>query len=216
MTKPDSPQTVYSFFTAPSGPESINTFQDVEKSYENCVEDLAPLLHTHDGFLVACYSQHPLVPWLKDRLPRPKQATGIFEASIAYSLLLLHQSESFGIVSTGKVWEDMLSAGVKRLLGEQESSHFAGVETTGLNATDLHDAAPEVVREKVKEATKRLVGKGGVGAICLGCAGMSGMNEMIREAAVESLGAPSGSNIRIVDGVQAGVAWLHGALRMTF
>jgi hypothetical protein len=45
---------------------------------------------------------------------------------------------------------------------------------------------------------------------------MSGMGEMVREAAVEELGTDKGSDVRIVDGVQAGVAWLHGALRMTF
>jgi Asp/Glu/hydantoin racemase len=90
------------------------------------------------------------------------------------------------------------------------------VETTGLDATDLHDAAPEVVRRKVKEATKRLLRRGGAGVICLGCAGMSGMNEMIREAAVEEVGEVMGRRIRIVDGVQAGVAWLQGALRMAF
>jgi Asp/Glu/hydantoin racemase len=174
------------------------------------------MLESHDGFLVACYSQHPLVPWLKYRLPRSKQATGIFEASIACSLPLLRPPELFGIVSTGKVWEQILSSAVAVLIGSQSSVRFAGVETTGLNATDLHDAAPAVVRQKVKDATKRLVRRGEVGAICLGCAGMSGMNEMIREAAVEELGEPKGSDICIVDGVQAGVAWLQGALRVTF
>lgn len=177
---------------------------------------LRGLLASHDGFLVACYSHHPLVPWLKSQLPRPKEATGIFESSVACSLQLLRLPAKFGIVSTGKVWEQILSNAVANLAGSRSCERFAGVETTGLNATDLHDAAPALVRQKVKEATKRLLRKGGVGAICLGCAGMSGMNEMVLEAAVEELGESVGSNIRIVDGVQAGVAWLEGALRMTF
>jgi Asp/Glu/hydantoin racemase len=174
------------------------------------------MLALHDGFLVACYSQHPLVSWLNSHLPHSKQATGIFESSVACSLQLMNLSDKFGIVSTGKVWEQILSDAVANLLGTESSSRFAGVETTGLNATDLHDAAPTLVRQKMKDATKRLLRKGEVAAICLGCAGMSGMNEIVREAAIEELGGPGGSNINIVDGVQAGVSWLQGALRMKF
>lgn len=90
------------------------------------------------------------------------------------------------------------------------------METTGLNATDLHDAPAEEVRKRMKDAVKRLLRKGKVGAICLGCAGMSGMNEMVREACVEELGDVEGNRVRIVDGVQAGVAWLEGAIRSGF
>jgi Asp/Glu/hydantoin racemase len=68
----------------------------------------------------------------------------------------------------------------------------------------------------MKDATKRLIRKGDVGAICLGCAGMSGMNEMVREAAVEELGEDQGQKIKIIDGVQAGAAWLEGALRLEY
>jgi Asp/Glu/hydantoin racemase len=68
----------------------------------------------------------------------------------------------------------------------------------------------------MKDAVKRLLRKGKVGAICLGCAGMAGMNEMVREACVEELREEDGSRVRIVDGVQAGVAWLEGAVRSEF
>ena len=42
------------------------------------------------------------------------------------------------------------------------------------------------------------------------------MNEMVREACVEELREEDGSRVRIVDGVQAGVAWLEGAARSQF
>jgi Asp/Glu/hydantoin racemase len=58
--------------------------------------------------------------------------------------------------------------------------------------------------------------KGSVGAICLGCAGMAGMDKMVREACVEELGEEKGGQVRIVDGVVAGVAWLEGAARSGF
>jgi Asp/Glu/hydantoin racemase len=156
-----------------------------------------------------------------------KPVTGIFEASVAASLQLLQPGESFGIVSTGKVWEAILSEAVANLLGTDgssgsgsgsgvASSRFAGVETTGLSATELHDVPAAEVREKMKAATKRLLRRGNVSVVCLGCAGMAGMNEMVREAAVEELGPDRGEKVRIVDGVQAGAAWLDGAVRMGF
>jgi Asp/Glu/hydantoin racemase len=148
-----------------------------------------------------------------------KPVTGIFEASVAASLQTIHPSEKFGIVSTGKVWETILTDATIAFLGttgEESSKRFAGVETTGLNATDLHDAPAEEVRKRMKDAVKRLLGKGNVGAVCLGCAGMAGMEEMVREACVEELGEEVGGRVRVVDGVMAGVAWLEGAVRAGF
>ncbi|KAF2197281.1 hypothetical protein GQ43DRAFT_215514 [Delitschia confertaspora ATCC 74209] len=210
--------TTHDFFTAPSGPKSINDEDDAVKSVKHCLPALEPILERYSGFLVACYSEHPLVPILK-RNPSirkgRKYVTGIFEASVGTSLQIISPDEKFGIVSTGKVWEKILSEATANLLGTgtEASKRFAGVETTGLNATDLHDAPPEEVRKRMKDAVKRLLRKGKVGAICLGCAGMSGMDKMVREACVEELGEEEGSLVRIVDGVQAGVAWLEGSVR---
>lgn len=147
-----------------------------------------------------------------------KPVTGIFEASVGASLQAIHPEEKFGIVSTGKVWEHILTEAMMQFLGTDSDAgrRFAGVETTGLNATDLHDAPAEEVRQKMKDAVKRLLRKGRVGAICLGCAGMAGMDQMVREACIEELGQEEGSRVRIVDGVMAGVAWLEGAVRAGF
>ncbi|KAF1981244.1 hypothetical protein K402DRAFT_342746 [Aulographum hederae CBS 113979] len=211
--------TTHTFFTAPSGPESINNEDDAAESTKHCLPSLQSTLSKHDGFLVACYSKHPLVPALKSeqtiRQTR-KVVTGIFEASVATALQIIDPDERFGIVSTGKVWEEILSEAVASMLGtpkEGEAGRFAGVETTGLSAVELHTTPADEVRRKMKDAVKRLLKKGRVGAICLGCAGMSGMDEMVREACVELLGDAEGGRIRILDGVQCGVAWLEGAIR---
>lgn len=215
-------ETNYTFFTAPSGPKSINNEDDAVESAKHCMPYLKSLLKDHGGFLVACYSQHPLVQQLKS-LPiiqqHGKPVTGIFEASVAMSLLFIAPDEKFGIVSTGKVWETILTDAVQDFLGTGSSGvskRFAGVETTGLNATELHDAPAEEVRRKMKDATKRLLRKGDVGAVCLGCAGMAGMDEIVRSAAIEELGEERGRRVRIVDGVKAGAAWLEGAVRSGF
>lgn len=82
-----------------------------------------------------------------------------------------------------------------------------------MNATELHEVGREVVEKKMKEATRRLLKRGMVGAVCLGCAGMSGMEAWVREAAVEELGEVEGGRVRVVDGVRAGVGILEGLVR---
>ncbi|USP81866.1 hypothetical protein yc1106_09140 [Curvularia clavata] len=159
-------ETAHEYFTAPSGPKSINNEEDAAESVKHCLPALQQdHLTRHDGFLVACYSQHPLVPILKEQSEirnAQKPVTGIFEASVSTSLQLIHPEEKFGIVSTGKVWETILSDATIAFLGtgSEASKRFAGVETTGLNATDLHDAPAEEVRKRMKDAVKRLLKKG--------------------------------------------------------
>ena len=151
---------------------------------------------------------------------------GIFEASISVALQYLDslQVHRFGIVSTGKVWERLLTDGVMRFLQtpgfdqKVASERFAGVETTGLNATELHDAPQEEVEIKMKQATTRLIQKaeGNVKVICLGCAGMVGMETWVREACTGALGQQMASKIRIIDGVKAGIIMLEGLARAKF
>ncbi|GAA5825772.1 hypothetical protein JCM11251_000364 [Rhodosporidiobolus azoricus] len=217
------------FFTAPKGIPSINNDQDCHESaeivlpYLTCPifndEPSETLLSTHSAVLIACYSVHPLVSKLKALTSRP--VIGIFEASVVASLSLLAGSPhaKFGIVTTGAVWDGILSTGVRDLLGASDSARFAGVATTGLNATELHDAPADEVKKRLKEATVRLIrkasegGKGKLSAVCLGCAGMAGMDETVREACVQELGEEEGSRVHIVDGVKAGYALLEGMVR---
>lgn len=224
LAKPS--QTIYTFFTAPSGPPSINNADDAGASAIACHQALFSYLNSHDGFLVACYSEHPLVKLLRERTPKP--VVGIFEASISTSLNLLGDREKFGIVTTGKIWESLLTDGVQRFLAGGVNGdvmtldphyRFAGVKSTGLDATELHDAPVEEVKAKVHQATKTLVSqrsRSEVRAICLGCAGMVGMEEWVRNACYEELGPQESSNIKIVDGVKAGVGMLQLQIRANF
>ena len=118
----------------------------------------------------------------------------------------------FGIVSTGSQWQEILGEAVTSLLGSDSSSRYAGTETTGLNADELHTTPKDEVDRRMKEATKRLLDRGAK-AICLGCAGMAGMDRTVREACVEGLGEEEGRRIRIADGVVSGVGFLEGAVR---
>jgi Asp/Glu/hydantoin racemase len=149
---------------------------------------------------VACYSAHPLVPALQAATNKP--VTGILEASVGAALMILQPTQSFGIVSTGKIWEELLATAVIDVLGGQ-SSRFAGVETTGLSAKKLHDAPMDDVKTRMVDATRRLLRRGNVRAVCLGCAAMVGFDIMVREAAIAELGEDEGRKVKVVDGVVA-------------
>lgn len=198
---------------------SINNEHDAAISTHACLPALKEHLTTHDAFLVCCYSHHPLVSHLRSLLAgndngSRQLVTGIFETSIASTLQLLSQPpEKFGIVSTGAQWTEILGAAVADLFGTAASSRYAGTETTGMDADQLHQLPKADVESAMKEATKRLLRKGDVKAVCLGCAGMAGLDVVVREACVEELGGGEGARVRIVDGVVAGVCFLEGALR---
>ncbi|KAI7505662.1 hypothetical protein KC367_g507 [Hortaea werneckii] len=208
-------ETVFDYFTAPSGVPSINNEQDAAISTDACLPSLIKLISSYDAFLICCYSQHPLVTRLRDEASKAgssnKPITGIFEASIAFCLQSLDIDSKFGIVSTGKQWEEILGEATENLLGCKGSARYAGTETTGLNADELHSTPKVEVDKRMKDATKRLLERGAK-AICLGCAGMAGMDQTVREACVEQLGE-GGKAIKIVDGVVSGVIHLEGALR---
>ena len=106
----------------------------------------------------------------------------------------------------------------EEVLGAEKAEKvFAGVETLGVNAGDLHGGGGEEdVKKKVQAATGRLIESGGdgdgkVSVVVLGCAGMAGMEEWVREEVKER-----GKNVKVVDGVKAGVGILQGLVRGRF
>lgn len=201
-------------YTAPSGPASINDKNDGDESAVIVMNDLQSTLGSYDAFLVACYSAHPLVPMLQGQVGPHVHVTGIFEASITTALSLYDWRYKFGIISTGVYWKDALSEAIMEFLDVESFKRFKGVETTGLDAGELHSASPELVRTKIMEATKRLVRFYDVRVICLGCAGMSGLDDIVYEALVEALGQKEADRVHIVDGVKAGIVLLEGLLKV--
>ncbi|KAJ9313187.1 hypothetical protein DTO271D3_6616 [Paecilomyces variotii] len=169
---------------------------------------------------------------------RRKYVTGIFEASVSVSLSLISSfqllgtddlrkvqaDETFGIVSTGSIWKAELSKAVAEMLAGPGGgisgtiARFAGAETTGLTAVQLHDTPPDEVRKRISDATERLIKNTSspVTVICLGCAGMAGMEEAVRAGCIRAYGREAGERVRIVDGVVAGVGLLVNACKARF
>jgi Asp/Glu/hydantoin racemase len=213
-------------YTAPSdAPPSINNGEDVEKSAEIVYQNLKGKLSDYDAVLVACFSVHPLVHALARDAPHVS-VTGIFEASVLACLPLLSppvpskgsaRPMCWGIVTTGKFWEQHLSDGVKEFLGQEkaDTNHkFAGVQSTGLDAGDFHGGVdPAVIRQKLEEATARLLKSAAVECVVMGCAGMAGLEEIIRSVARREYGKPAGDKVFIVDGIKAGIGLLEQTVR---
>ena len=228
LTQPQSLQL--STYTAPAdSPASINDAGDLAKSTAVVLAsfDVEHAAQNYDAILVACFSVHPLVTELSKLLAASKvHVTGIFEASLVTALTLLPaypfsagaSTKTWGIVTTGKFWEKHLTDGAAAFLGYaaggSKSSKFAGVFSTGLDAGDFHGGvSPEVIRAKLKEATKGLLSSSDVGCVVMGCAGMAGLEEIIREAARDQYGEEAGNRVFIVDGVKAGAGLLDQAVK---
>jgi len=205
------PSTNLHFFTGPSSsPPSINDEATSKQSCDACLPVLLSTVEDYDGFLVACYSEHSLVAALRDKVSG-KPVVGIFEASVVHSLL---RGRKFGIVTTGQAWETLLSQAVHNFLGlgsyvserPLQSGRFAGVTSTGLGVLELHDANPDEVSQRIGLAARRLVEDAGADVICLGCAGMVGMEDAVRKGV-------NGKEVVVVDGVVSGVELLAGMIR---
>jgi Asp/Glu/hydantoin racemase len=188
----------YSFFTAPSGPAQVDSFTTEVESASVCINALEPLLSEHDGFLVGCYGDHPLIYLLRERTNKP--VLGIFQATVLQSLA--YGTGKFAVVTTAKRWEAALDEGVLALMGSHHN--YAGTFSTGLGVLELHSAPPELVKERIVEATQKALAKDAK-ILILGCAGMSGMEEIVAEQA--------GEGIRILDAVVSGCELIVGMVR---
>lgn len=202
-------------YTAPKeSPASIDNADHIKASTQVVWANLeaTSILEDYDGVLVACYSKHDLVQKIQTALPG-LPVTGIFEASLLASLPLVRPGRGWGIVTTGKFWEAHLADAIGSFLGTG-SDGFLGVQSTGLVAGDFHgDVPPDVIRDKLKAATKRLLAEGDPDCILMGCGGMAGLEEVIRTAVREEQGERTAKDVYVVDGVRAGVGVLEQMVR---
>ncbi|KAM0420940.1 hypothetical protein ACHAPT_011330 [Fusarium lateritium] len=221
MSLPESVE-IYTYTASPStAPGSINDQEGIDASTKAVLDDpnIQEELDSdkYDAVLVACFSVHCLVSKLTRY--RHLAVTGIFEASILTALSLIPAPDDagkWGIVTTGKWWEEHLSDGAKKFLGQNRdgvNNKFAGVFSSGLTAGDFHTVPPEQVKEKLKEATKQLLSSGQVSCVVMGCGGMAGLEDIIRSTAVEMYGKADGNLVYIIDGVKAGVMQLEQMIR---
>jgi Asp/Glu/hydantoin racemase len=201
MVRPP-PGTMVQYYTSADGPPSID---GATTSIQSAAAVLGPLVQSnalvgHEGFLIACFSAHPLVESIRELTSKP--VLGIFQASIFFALSL---GGRFGIVTTNQRWEYILTKSVRELIGD--SAAFGRVACTGYSAAEVHGeggANRNQVQRAMADAARKLVREDRCDVIVLGCAGMTGLENVVREAV--------GKNVTVVDAVVAGVHMLAGLI----
>lgn len=199
------------YFNPSTGPPGIKDVETATASCDACMSELQQPemdIGRYDGFLVACFSEHPLIETLQQLLDQrgvDARVMGIVHAGI--SAALLTSRERFGILATGTDDKPNLVQAVASMTGTPHSSRFAGVLTTGLQVVDLQDGDQALVERNMKETVRRLMDKGAA-TIVFGCAGMSGMDAWVHAVASEQ-----GRRVKVIDGARVGVEFLAGLIR---
>ncbi|OCF40019.1 hypothetical protein I317_06157 [Kwoniella heveanensis CBS 569] len=160
-------------------------------------------LNGYGALIVGCFSNHPLVPALRESLPatpRVPPIISLMEVAIFFALQL---GPTFGIVTTGRQWEPIFDEAV-RALGISPS-RYAGTRGCGHNAASVGDSVDGAV-QPVIEAAIELV-KNGASVIVLGCGAMITMRKAIEDAVSASpeIQARGRVHVPVIEGVQGAI-----------
>lgn len=186
------PTTVVVAKNPSSGPRSIESIYDEILSAQGTLELVISELDTIDAVAIACYSDHPTIYALREITDKP--VIGIAEASMYTACMLGY---SFSVVTTNREWEPLLWDAVRHY-GLTE--RCASVRTTGMPVLALESASPEETYGMIRKAARDAVELDGAEVICLGCAGMTGLDKKLEA----ELGIP------VVDGVISALKLLEG------
>lgn len=178
--------------TATSGPASIESIYDEALSCQGTLETALKEIDHVDGIVIACYSDHPAIAALREVTDIP--ILGIAEANMFMACML---GKKFSVVTTNVEWEPLLWDAVCHY-GLTE--RCASIRSTGLPVLALETADSDEIYAKIKEAAQKAIDKDGAEVICLGCAGMSGMDKQLEE----DLKVP------VLDGVVCALKLLEG------
>jgi Asp/Glu/hydantoin racemase len=206
--------TTITYWTCPTGPAMISSQADMEESVAHCLPLLLKLAPDYDGFLGACYADHPIVRLMQKHMgTRP--VVGIFDASVFAALQLLGPTSRFGIITTGAPYEALLTRGVRTLLGDdrRDLARFAGVAASGVGMADVSNMPLEEcleARRKICDATTKMIQReedGEVDVLCMGGVLLAGMEAWVHEAS-EAMGR----EVEVIDQMAAGMLTLDALL----
>jgi allantoin racemase len=174
-----------------SGPRSIESIYDELLSSAGTLELVIAELDNYDAFVIACYSDHPTVYAVREITDKP--VLGIAEATMYIACMLGYK---FSIVTTNDEWEPLLWDAVHHY---GLTGRCASVRTTGIAVLALESGEQDTY-SLILEGAKLAIDQDGAEVICLGCAGMAGMDKQLEAA----LGIP------VIDGVVGALKLLEG------
>ncbi|MEO0351942.1 MAG: aspartate/glutamate racemase family protein [Cyanobacteria bacterium P01_A01_bin.15] len=166
------------------GPESIESFYDEYLAIPGILEQI--ILDTDsDAFILACWGD-PGIEAAREITPRP--VVGIAEASLYVANML---AARWSVITTLHRVRDMVEKTVQKT---GLTARCASIRTTSLSVLETeHNRAATL--EILTEASQLAIRDDRAEAICLGCAGMSGLEQRLEER----LGVP------VIDAVAAAV-----------
>lgn len=202
------PQIEFEFYTAPSlAPKEISGTETSIQSEKIVIEDLSKRedLNSYDGFLICCYSDHPLIYSLAKFTDKP--ILGIMQATLLYSLLNPSIRKLF-ILTSFSEWGPLLDKGIEDFVG---CSNFPGSKfqrTKALNVSVLSLSDPREyakIFNRVNTILKEEYSNDNIDCVLLGCAGMAGLDEKL---------TADFPHIKFIDSVKAGVEFLNTLIRI--
>ena len=186
------PGTEIEAVTAPWGTPSVESHVEEALAAAATIEAVAARIGSFDGVVIACFGD-PGLEAVREISPAP--VVGIAEAAMAMALTLGHR---FSIVAALDRAHPLMFDVVRR---HGLATRCASVRTTGLSVLEL-ERDPQGAEDAIVAAAQRAVETDGAEAICLGCAGMAGLDDRV----AARVGAPT------IDGVGAAVKLLEGII----
>lgn len=185
LNLPSSYQLDYYTGPAAKSPPSINNQEDAECSTKACIEDFdnkcPDIYNSYNGYLIACYSDHPLVGELQRKISRPGVVVmGIFQASMLYAMNFTSENNKAAILTSGHDWESLLDRAITKFCANDPgffpATKFIPTLAAGIPVLDLHK--PENYPH-LRHCIQQLVDND-VGIILLGCAGLSSLSKRMK------------------------------------
>lgn len=167
-----------------TGPESIESFYDEYLAIPGILEQII-LDSDSDAFILACWGD-PGIEAAREITSRP--VVGIAEASLYMANML---AAKWSVVTTLHRVRDMVE---KTVYKTGLTARCASVRTTKLSVLDTEQDRAATL-DVLTEAGQLAICEDGAEAICLGCAGMSGLEQQLEDR----LGVP------VIDAVAAAV-----------
>lgn len=179
-----APQTQIATVQPKSGPESLECYYDEYLAIPGILEQVV-LDAEAEAFIIACWGD-PGIEAAREVTRRP--VVGIAEASMYVANML---AAKWSVITTTHRVRDIVEKTVQKT-GLQ--GRCASVRTTDLAVLDT-EISRETTMQALLEMGKVAIATDGAEALCLGCAGMSGLDRQLESA----LGVP------VIDAVAAAV-----------
>lgn len=189
-----SPSTTVMARSPAAGPRSIESVYDELLSAQGTLELALSEIDNYDAFVIACYSDHPTIYALRE--VTDKLVLGIAEASMYVACMLGHK---FSVVTTNQEWEPLLWDAVRHY---GLADRCASVRSTGMPVLALEAASSEEVDRMILSSARAALEHDGAEVICLGCAGMAGLDKKLEQIL----------QVPVVDGVVSALKLLEGLI----